>query len=109
MTPSNTRQRADSLDITDLQSHQVEDIQLELTAGSASAVDARPHIGSLTSRGRPIKVTAYRLMVSVAIFGFGLAKYLLTGEGKAVDANVLDFVVAVPMALLCVESQPRVK
>ena len=109
MTSRNTQQRADSLDITDVPSHQVGDIELELTAGSASAVDARPHIGSLTSRGRPVKVTAYRLMVSVATFGLGLAKYLLTGEGKAVDANVLDFVVAVPMALFCAESQPRVK
>jgi hypothetical protein len=47
-----------------------------------------------------LKITAYRLMVTAVTIGFGLAKFLFTGEGRALQANVLDFVMGVPLALL---------
>jgi hypothetical protein len=49
-----------------------------------------------------IKITAYRLTVTAATISFGLAKFLLTGEGKSLQANVIDLVIGVPLALLYV-------
>jgi hypothetical protein len=52
--------------------------------------------------GPAIKITAYRLTVTATTITFGLAKFLLTGEGKALQANVIDLVMGVPLALLYV-------
>jgi hypothetical protein len=49
-----------------------------------------------------LKITVYHITVTAAMIGFSLAKFLFTDEGKALQANVLDFVLGVPLALLYV-------
>lgn len=81
--------------------HGDQDGDITLNGGSSTTV-ALPQTASAKFL---VKVTAYRLIVTMTILGFGLAKYLLTGKGKVVEANTLDFIVGVPLAILCVVSQ----
>jgi hypothetical protein len=88
----------DSIDITDLR-HNFNQEQ--------DQPQHHDHIESNnpTGGGGPppaIKITAYRLTVTAATISFGLAKFLLTGEGKSLQPNVIDFVMGVPLALLYV-------
>jgi len=90
--------RADSIDITDLRHNfNQEQDQDQHHDGIES--------NNPTGGGGPppaIKITAYRLTVTAATISFGLAKFLLTGEGKGIQANIIDLVMGVPLALLYV-------
>ena len=85
---------ADSIDATDLQdnSSQEQDQHHIIESNVPTAGGSEPPA--------ILKITAYRLTVTAATIGFGLAKFLFTGEGKALQANVLDLVMGVPLALL---------
>ena len=87
---------ADSIDITDLRdnSSQEQDQHHIIESNVPTAGGSEPPA--------VLKITAYRLTVTAATIGFGLTKFLFTGEGKALQANVLDFVMGVPLALLYV-------
>jgi hypothetical protein len=84
--------RADSIDITDVRHSSSQEQDIESNVPTAGHREPPP----------AIKITAYRLTVTAATISFGLAKYLLTGNGKSLQANVLDFVMGVPLALLYV-------
>ena len=91
--------RADSIDITDFRNNSSQEQDIESNVPTAGRCEPPP----------AIKITAYRLTVTAATISFGLAKFLLTGEGKALQANVLDFVMGVPLALLYVDSSHLVQ
>ena len=75
---------------------------IDLHHNSSQEQDIESNVPTAGRREPPLKITAYRLTVTAATIGFGLTKFLFTGEGKALQANVLDFVMGVPLALLYV-------
>jgi hypothetical protein len=85
--------RTDSIDITDFRHNSSQEQDIESNVPTAGRREPPPAI---------LKITAYRLTVTAATISFGLAKFLFTGEGRALQANVLDFVMGVPLALLYV-------
>jgi len=86
----------DSIDITDIR-HNFNQEQ------DHDDIESNVPIAGGTGPLPVIKITAYRLTVTAATVGFGLAKYLLTGKGKSLQANVIDLVMGVPLALLYVK------
>jgi len=77
---------------------------VEAAQARANPTQTDPLVPTSPHDGRAVKVTGYRLMVTVVTLVLGSVKAAASYEGQSVTTSTLDWVIGIVLAILCVPS-----